>query len=55
MTDDSGLDGSSRETLENLHDQVYFDDDLFYFQLFVLINMLEKISVFDNVHFDRDE
>ena len=55
MKVDSGLDGSSRETLEDPHDQDYPDDDLFHFQLLVLINMLEEISVFDIIHFDRDE
>ena len=55
MIDDSGLDGSSRETLEYLRDQGFSDDDLFYFQLLVLINMLEKIQAYDIVHFDRDE
>ena len=55
MTNGSGLDGSSKETLENLQDQGFSDDDLFYFQLLVLITMLEKIPAFDIVHFDRDE
>ena len=55
MTVESGLDGSNRETLEDPRDQGYSDDDLFYFQLLILINMLEKISVFDIIHFDRDD
>ena len=54
MIDDSGLDGSSRETLEYLRDQGFSDDDLFYFRLLVLLTMLEKIPEFDIVHFDRD-
>ena len=53
MKTDSGLDGNSREALEDPRDHT--NVDLFHFQSLVLINILEKISMLDIIHFDRDE
>jgi len=55
MTANSGLDGSSRETLENLHDQGYSDEDLFHLHLLILISMFERFPMLDIIHLDRDE